>query len=281
MKKGEFIAYVQEPSALKADDISSLQNILSEYPFFQSAQLLLTKVFHQEENINFEKQLRKSAAYAANRKRLHSLLFSDVTTNDSTTANKTEVVNKDTEKETTAVQEKNSSSAEEDLLNQQILTEAISSSILTEVDERVSEINKEDRQQEVQQKETEELPTVSKNSFDENRSHPFSEWLSHFSEEEAKTKKVWQGASVETQETIKRFTKVNRPKQEFYSASKMAKLSVQEDGDLVTETLAKIYVAQQNFEKAIKAYEKLQLKYPEKKVYFAAQIESIKNQLNT
>ena len=278
MKKGEFIAYVQEPSTLKADDISSLQNILSEYPFFQSAQLLLTKVFQQEENINFEKQLRKSAAYAANRKRLHSLLFSDAKPNE--IAAKTETKEVSLKTEAPSVQEKNPSE-EEDLLNQQILTEAISSSILTEVDERVDEINKENQQQEVQRKKEKEQPTVSKSSFDENRSHPFSEWLSHFSEEETKTKRVWQGASVETQETIKRFTKVSRPKQEFYSASKMAKLSVQEDGDLVTETLAKIYVAQQNFEKAIKAYEKLQLKYPEKKVYFAAQIESIKNQLNT
>ena len=70
-------------------------------------------------------------------------------------------------------------------------------------------------------------------------------------------------------------------KQEFYSASKMAKLSVQEDDDLVTETLANIYAEQGNEEKAIKAFEKLQLKYPEKKVYFAGRIKEIENQLNS
>ena len=72
----------------------------------------------------------------------------------------------------------------------------------------------------------------------------------------------------------------NKEKAEFYSASKMAKLSVQEDDDLVTETLASIYADQGNFDKAIKAFEKLQLKYPEKRVYFAGRIKKIQNQLN-
>ena len=59
----------------------------------------------------------------------------------------------------------------------------------------------------------------------------------------------------------------------------MAKLSVKENDDLVTETLAKIYASQGNLEKAIKAYKKLSLKYPEKKFYFAGQIKSLEKTL--
>jgi len=56
--------------------------------------------------------------------------------------------------------------------------------------------------------------------------------------------------------------------------------SIKEDEDLFTETLAKIYVKQGNLSKAVFAYEKLILKYPEKKAYFASQIENIKNKIN-
>ena len=49
-----------------------------------------------------------------------------------------------------------------------------------------------------------------------------------------------------------------------------------ESDHLITDTLANIYLKQGNYAKAIFAYEKLSLKYPEKSTYFAGQISEIK-----
>ncbi len=50
-----------------------------------------------------------------------------------------------------------------------------------------------------------------------------------------------------------------------------------EQDDFYTETMAKLMVTQKKYRKAIQVYEKLGLKFPEKRAYFASQIEQVKS----
>ena len=54
------------------------------------------------------------------------------------------------------------------------------------------------------------------------------------------------------------------------------KHSATEEGEFFSETLAKIYIKQKKYERAIKIFEKLSLKYPEKSIYFEDQIRFLR-----
>jgi len=53
--------------------------------------------------------------------------------------------------------------------------------------------------------------------------------------------------------------------------------STKENDEIITESIADLYVQQKHFKKAISAYEKLILKFPEKKTYFAIQIKKVES----
>ena len=111
--------------------------------------------------------------------------------------------------------------------------------------------------------------------FDENESHSFSEWMAL-----SKVKKIDRTPKEKPSDLIDSFIDkkvgISKPKKEaFFKAVDVAKKSLIENNDLVTPTLAKVYLEQGHYNKAISAYEKLILKYPEKNSFFANQIKLI------
>jgi predicted Zn-dependent protease len=71
---------------------------------------------------------------------------------------------------------------------------------------------------------------------------------------------------------IKEEPKINF-KKDYLNDKNFAEYATTENYEIVTETLAKLYISQNKKEEAIKIYKKLIIKYPEKNIYFADQIK--------
>ncbi len=109
--------------------------------------------------------------------------------------------------------------------------------------------------------------------------------------EEKQAGKQGHPISVEGKNLIDRFLnsqpgkiKPDKPLLEKYSGElheQVVARSLSEDDNLVTETLAMIYFNQKKYDKALEAFRKLSLKYPEKSIYFASRIEEIEKLKNT
>ena len=78
---------------------------------------------------------------------------------------------------------------------------------------------------------------------------------------------------------IKNAPQIGTLKAEQIDNENKARKSAEDHNDVVSETLAKIYIEQMLYHKALETYEKLSLKFPEKSRYFADLIQSIKKKI--
>ena len=210
------IEYIQAPQDIQGEAITTIDSLLLEFPYYQTAQLLLAKGLLNTDSIRYNRQLKKAAAYSLDRKQLFTLI----------TQNKAE-------HKFVPMLEK----------------------------EKIKSI-------------PEELELGKPLDFNEGEKCSFSEWLSL-----SKTKKIERKPKPQQTNLINKFidkTTISTPKKEvFFNAGDVAKESLVENNELVTPTLAKVYLEQGYYPKAISAYEKLSLKYPEKNSFFAKQIKLI------
>lgn len=204
------------------------------------------------------------------------------------------------EVETTASNEVEPNISVEELISKN--QESINVSISKE--ELIEEINETDKaevnevieiEQPIEQVDIAEKLEIGKPiSFAVNEKHSFQEWLQLTSfkpinrieetkKTEISTEKVENDIKV-TPEKLKKLAiidkfietnpKITPAKDVIETPSKPIEIS--DTSHLMTETLARVYLEQKKYSKAIQAYEILILKYPEKSIFFADRIKDIK-----
>ncbi len=320
MNKQLFEEYLYQPNELPASSVAELKQIITEYPYFQTAHMLYIKSLHSNNSILYAAHLKQTACYVNDRTLLFRLIkgqhvakrpeffehvpseilhpFSEIP------AEEEAAVEEDVVDIVTTPTEQASASQDIEPLNELILR-------------RLQEIEHEHAQ-----KDLTPLPAV--NQDDTKDSDQDNDELLAFDEDEIDSdiygepetdslhKKLTQGKfTPHTIEYIHNLEqKIADSRDDYFQVSgedrtdnlqdklidafltkqpriipkkptkneEVEDISTKsvEEPEIMTETIAKIYLNQEQYEKALKIYETLSLKYPQKSIYFADKISQIK-----
>ncbi|MFZ9846539.1 MAG: hypothetical protein ACO3EE_00120 [Flavobacteriales bacterium] len=250
MRAENYQLLMQNHAVLTQEQVQEMKHIIEKYPYCQSAYLPLLKYYYTQNHIDFEELLKLTAVYSSDRNQVKKYLMAEV--KSAVVESKKEEI-KEEQKVELATPEIHDPLLEQ--LNSQILSEAIGYTLEHNIEaeiEKLPELQKEEKEVEI-----------------DNSPKDFYSWLEAPKEVKPKLKYA---------HLIDKFLAEQPkivPKKEFFSPVNMARKSVEEDGEIVSETLANLYVQQGHYSKAIKAFEQLSLKFPKKNVYFSARIKEI------
>jgi len=303
MKTEQFTDFFDNPGKLDSHSLVALEEIIGEYPFCQPAQFLFLKGLQNEDNIRFNRQLKITAAYAADRK----ILFEWLNIPKPVDAEKVDYLKEDEiEKSKPFPADIAPEFPEEDYGKSDLVRQVEHFLPIADLDLLLFDFPAYS---------DDGLPMVpsqdkapgsigySGGKHDDGNAveNADRELLKQFLEADPLSRKKkpelgisQMGSGIEHHGTsgrnvrktpaddlIDRFIanpqpKVLRPDRAPVNDLDVSIDSLKEDDEFLTETLARIYVQQGYFLKAIQAYEKLSLKIPEKSVYFASQIEMVR-----
>lgn len=288
MNVTDFIHILQNSNTiLSPKQTRELEDIIEEYPYFQAARALHLKGLKNLDSYKYNNALKTTAAYTTDR----DVLFDYITSKEFIQNNIADTI-----------AGRGSKLEDQKAISEEIEPNPNAESMMGEAEELALPQNIKDAEQilnpELFKSKTPEEPSIPVEEktkaetdlqlgkplpFTKKEKHSFTQWLQLTS----KTEETETGKEViEELERKKKFELLDKfiesnPKivpQENAKPKVNIKESTKFDkNELMTETLAKVYLEQKKYKKAIQAYKILSLKYPEKSGFFADQIQAVKN----
>jgi hypothetical protein len=305
MNRNDFLNMMSETVPLNRQLLGEVYELIDIFPYFQSAHLLLLKGLKRNADVKFENQLRNSAIHVADREVLYYLLErkpSKIEDHTEPIPEKPIVADSLSDTQQTVIESAKNSS---DLINEiESSTEnnkqnekqdninlstghpiLIGSETDNEEPARVMILMDEEPSRDEDKiffmdpgfsvQENEDLLELDLDEDEEVTTKESQEVFDLSDSKDADSKKRMQSVLIDkfiiANPRIEPIREKSGPDFEV-----IHKPLVEEEGGFVTETLARIYVNQGYYSKAIDIYEKLSLKFPEKSSYFASQIEKVK-----
>ena len=243
----EFNSIISSPGQIKKTHVGELHQIIESYPYFQLAHFLHLSGLKKYNSFKYNDHLKKTAAYTTDR----SVLFDYITIND--------LDIHPAPKQELKMPAPETGEAETDMYDAEDVSPEATLNIGAPL------------------------------QFKKDESYSFREWLQlsevspidreeDLAEKSIRDKVDTRSKTSSQMDLIDRFIaknpKISPSLSDTYSDATLD--SVTENDNLMTETLAHVYVEQKKYKKAITAFTILSLKYPEKSSFFALQIEAIK-----
>ncbi len=320
MNVNDFYQYLANPQLLNKASLDEIEEVIERYPYFQLARMLYLKNLYMLNDDRYQQTLEKFSIYISDRKRLFEFIhdkkntdkakqtetiyklpntqneeLENTTSNTSKTLLNSQVtvehpstkeiklnstINVETEinKENQSFQEnKNVESSE----NKQTETKiSIADLILQKIESQKKATHIEENPITAESKKENYTE-----SFTIESTFTFQEWLDRISVIEITQNQPKNNTSnnlidnfLQNINQIERIKPQQKP--DIENEDLTENLLPPEEIDLVSEQLAQLYYKQGHLDRALKMYEKLFLKYPEKSIYFANLIQEIKQKLN-
>lgn len=238
MIQQQLYEWITHPELLNRDTLYELRTLLARYPYFQTVRLLYLKNLFLLHDITFGEELRKAALYVADRKVLFYLMEGDRFTISSFEKQDQPKEEAGWDRTLSLIDAFLSSLPEEPVameLPMEVTTDYYTSFLLHK-EECVSD----------------DIPQMKGQSL-----------IDNFIEKSAEEPLLPQLGIKEVASAKNEVSEKDEPE---------GNEEDMEDESYFTETLAKIYVKQQRYSKALEIIKKLNLKYPKKNAYFADQI---------
>jgi hypothetical protein len=315
MNRSNFTYILQNPQHISIEQTSELHDLSIQYPYFQSARALHLKGLNNTGSYKYNQELKTTAAYTTDRSILFDFITSEifnqneisqvikqnsehlknitVTDLDDITVHKSVTIDdalKQHIRNTEGVLDPN-------LFEQKINPEDVAHflSLQNKTTERVV-LDIDSRH--IEEKPEDILQIGKPLEFIKEEIHSFTEWLkitsfkpiqrdaidvSNNPSEENIIETIDNSQEEKSVSVNKKFELIDKflesnpkivPIKELRKTNTDTSDQVTHDG-LMTETLARIYLEQNNYTKAIQSYKILSLKYPEKSGFFADQIKAV------